>query len=373
MSNFFDIMLKNKKIFFFINLIFFIYGLLINFYFFYILLFLFLIWFYKKRKKNIFLILGYIFLGFFIYDMTDFKSQEDNNYRIESQIEYEIDKNYGYYPKKDSTLEERIYFKNNLIKIINYNINKFGHREINNNNPTEKCIIFHGGSFTFGQTLNNSETLPYYTKTILMDNFNIYNYAFNGYGAHQFLSKIENNYLDELIYCKDTIIVYQFIPDHIARSAGKRSWGDRSPRYILINEHEIKQNGFFSHFPYKIIMKFRKNIRNSRFLSLVLNLDRVSKKDELIFFNIIKKIEKLSEKKFKKVQFIYIFWESEDKSKYAKIYNYYLNSNFININNLNIKEEYKKNSIPGDNHPAKEYNLILANEIKKKISELNVN
>ena len=42
------------------------------------------------------------------------------------------------------------------------------------------------------------------------------------------------------VLCKESIIVYQFIPDHIARSAGKRSWGDRSPRYILFNEHEIK-------------------------------------------------------------------------------------------------------------------------------------
>ena len=144
------------------------------------------------------------------------------------------------------------------------------------------------------------------------------------------------------------------------------------PMYEMVFD-EIKQNGLFSHYPFKIIMKFRKNVRNSRFLSLVLNLDRVSKKDELIFFNIIKKIEKLSEEKFQKAQFIYIFWETEDKSKYANIYNYYLSSNFININNLNIKDEYKKNSIPGDNHPTKEYNLILANEIKKKISELNVN
>ena len=369
MSKFFEIINKNKKFFFTLNLFFLIYGVLINFYILYILLFFFFIFFYKKVKKIIFLIFAYTFLSFFIFDISDFKNEEINNYRIESQIEYEIDKNYGYYPKKNSSLEENIYFKNKLIKKINYNINRFGHREIENINSSKKCIIFHGGSFTFGQTLNNSETLPYYIKEILMNNYNIYNYAFNGYGAHQFLSKVENNYLDEVMHCKDVIITYQFIPDHIARSAGKRSWGDRSPRYILINDDEIKQNGFFSHFPFKIIMKLRKNVRNSKFLSLIFNLDKVSKKDEIVFLNIIKKIEKLSEKKFQKVQFIYLFWEAKDKLKYKKIYNYFLKSNFINISSLNIKEEYKKNLIPGDNHPTKEYNLILANEVIKKISE----
>ena len=51
-------------------------------------------------------------------------------------------------------------------------------------------------------------------KSVLDDDFNVFNYAFNGYRAHQFLSKIENEYIDE-IKIKKLFILYQFIPDHI--------------------------------------------------------------------------------------------------------------------------------------------------------------
>ena len=53
-------------------------------------------------------------------------------------------------------------------------------------------------------------------------------------------------------------MIYQFIFDHIGRTAGKRSWGDKSPRYIF-KDNKLIQKGFFSDFPFKIIMKLRKN------------------------------------------------------------------------------------------------------------------
>jgi hypothetical protein len=33
----------------------------------------------------------------------------------------------------------------------------------------------------------------------------------------------------------------------------------------------------------------------------------------------------------------------------------------------NIDENFKSNKIPGDNHPTKEFNIIIAKELKKLI------
>ena len=74
--------------------------------------------------------------------------------------------------------------------------------------------------------------------------YNIFNFAFNGYGPHQFLAKLKSTNSDEIEHCNDIVIIYQFIYDHIARTAGKRSWGDKSPRFIFKNEQLI-QKGFF--------------------------------------------------------------------------------------------------------------------------------
>ena len=64
----------------------------------------------------------------------------------------------------------------------------------------------------------------------------------------------------EIGHCEKIIVVYKFIYDHIKRTSGKRSWGDKSPRYVY-NKNQLVQNGFFSDFPFKIIMKIRKNFR----------------------------------------------------------------------------------------------------------------
>ena len=65
-------------------------------------------------------------------------------------------------------------------KKINYTINEYGHRislEVD-----QALFITHGGSITFGQSVNDDENLPYYTFKNLNNKFSVYNYAFNGYG-----------------------------------------------------------------------------------------------------------------------------------------------------------------------------------------------
>ena len=47
------------------------------------------------------------------------------------------------------------------------------------------------------------------------------NYAFNGYGPHQFLSKIENSHTSEIKECKEISLIYFYINDHI-KDYGKK-------------------------------------------------------------------------------------------------------------------------------------------------------
>ena len=344
-------------------------GIVLNIYLFYFAFFYFLIKIYLRTNRNIPLILAYIILGIFITDLSSYLKFEKNHYKIESNIEYDIDKNYGYYPPKNSKFKETVFFKDKILKENNYSINEFGHRKLfNKPNNLSKCIVFHGGSITFGQSLNDNEVLPFYLKNNLGDKYNIYNFAFNGYGPHQFLSKLKNNYLEEIKNCQDIIVIYQFIFDHIGRTAGKRSWGDKSPRYVL-QKKELIQKGFFSNYPYKIIMKIRKNFRNSKTLSLFFNLDKVSKKDKKVLLEILKQIELEVKKKFNKSEFIYIIWNNHNFNL-PKINNFFKNSNHIIIDDLDLSENIKKNMIPGDNHPTKEYNFIVAKELEKKVKIL---
>ena len=219
-------------------------ALFLNFKFLFIFLFLFFFKFYLTFKKIYFLISAHIFLSFFIIDMVAPKLiSNDNTYFIESNIKYSINDKYGYHPIKNKIFEENVYKKKKFLKKTTYTINENGHRisPINNKNY---CLFFHGGSITFGQSVNDEETLPYYTYKELDKKFSVFNYGFNGYGPHQFLSKIENNYLETPNICSKTLVIYLFIDDHVGRVVGKRSWGDKSPRYIF-KPGESRSKRFF--------------------------------------------------------------------------------------------------------------------------------
>ncbi len=256
---------------------------------------------YRANNKYIYIIISCFFITFFLFDIIIKTKHPNSAYITKTEIEYEVNEHYGYHPKKNRKFNEEIYYKNNLFKKNNYTINNFGHRKIENSTKIiDNCIIFHGGSNIFGQSLNDNETLPFYVKSSLNNRYNVFNFGFNGYGPHQFLSKLENNYIEELSSCSNSIIIYLFIADHIGRTAGKRSWGDKSPRYIF-KDNKLIQKGFFSDFPFKIIMKLRKNFRNSRVFNIIHNVESVNKKDKQIYLSILKQIEKISKKNLKKL------------------------------------------------------------------------
>ena len=325
---------------------------------------------YFKIKKIFFLIISYIFFSFLLIDILAPKiTNKESIYFIESDMEYSINKQFGYYPKKNKVFIETTYRNKKLFKEIKYTINSFGHRVQFNKKDSNSCLLFYGGSITFGQSVNDDETLSFYTNRNLKYEYSVYNFAFNGYGPHQFLSKIENNYLEELNKCKYVKVIYLYIDDHIGRIVGKRSWGDKSPRYVL-NNNGIIQKGFFSDYPFKIVMKLRKNFRNSFIISKIYNLDSTNQKDEELFIKIINQIEKNISKRFEKVNFIYLLWDF-NSSRNKNIYRFFKNKKIIKINSLNINQNYKKNGIEGDNHPTKEFYEYLSFEVAKYIRNYN--
>lgn len=313
-----------------------------------------------SSNRIIYLILSYIFLTLIIFDFFAPKIfLKKSDYITNSNIDYSINKKFGYYPKKNSEFIEKVYFKKNLYRTNIYSINEYGHRDtFNIDLDYSNCIIFFGGSIIFGQSLNDNETLPYFVSKKIKSETSVFNYSFNGYGPHQFLSKIENGYVNELKNCENLKFVYFYINDHIGRTVGKRSWGADSPRYVL-DGSKLYQEGFFSTYPYKFIMKFRKNIRNSKIISRFYDANKISKKDVYLFVRILKEIEKKTKKMYYNSEMIYIIW-NKDNLNLKILNNFFNNKKILEIDKLNIPKNYYSNNIPGDNHPTKKFNDLLS-------------
>jgi hypothetical protein len=115
-----------------------------------------------------------------------------------------------------------IYHANYTI-VADSNINSFSfnHRAgyLNSNSPDPK-IIFLGCSFTFGEGVDDYETLPY--KIGSLQNISTLNLGGIGYGIHHtyeiFLDKYANKNNTNRIF------IYTMIPDHVLRASGLYDW-----------------------------------------------------------------------------------------------------------------------------------------------------
>lgn len=152
----------------------------------------------------------------------------------------------GYGPLPGQKVTATMTHRAGILYQVTYTIDGAGLR-ISPSYGTERsrCAIFFGGSFTFGEGVNDEEAMPY----LVGENSDLrsYNFGFHGYGPHQMLAALQEGIVQETIEgCEPAAIVYQAIFDHVLRAAGKRSWGRAGPRYALLPDGNVVRNGRFA-------------------------------------------------------------------------------------------------------------------------------
>jgi hypothetical protein len=110
------------------------------------------------------------------------------------------------------------------------------------------CILFFGGSFTFGEGVNDTQAMPYIVGAGSNDRYRVFNFGYRGYGPHQMLSALEHGTVDNVVgECKVRYVFYQAVRAHIKRSAGVRPMlaDKHGPRYRLPDHGELFYDGRF--------------------------------------------------------------------------------------------------------------------------------
>ncbi|WP_244395985.1 SGNH/GDSL hydrolase family protein [Beijerinckia indica] len=98
------------------------------------------------------------------------------------------------------------------------------------------AVVFFGDSFTFGEGVNDSDTLPQQFADLRHQQDRVLNLGFSGYGPQQFLRGVEAGYYDKIIGDQPKIFFFLTAPWHAQRTACKASWLARAPRYHLTDE-----------------------------------------------------------------------------------------------------------------------------------------
>jgi len=149
---------------------------------------------------------------------------------------FNLDPILGYKPTPNAVVEATKEVNGKTIYQAIYSIDRFSRRITPVKNKADKFLLFFGGSFTFGEGVNDNETLPYYVVKEA-NQYQPYNYGFHGYGPQEMLAKLESkNFASELTQ-KQGHLIYSFIDPHVERAAGSmyvyNGWGKDMPYFCL--------------------------------------------------------------------------------------------------------------------------------------------
>ncbi len=95
------------------------------------------------------------------------------------------------------------------------------------------AIVFFGDSYTFGDGVENSETLPQQLADLLTPRQRVVNLGFTGYSPQQFLREMETGRFDSVIGPDPKLFVFLTAAWHAERTACKAYWTPHAPYYAL--------------------------------------------------------------------------------------------------------------------------------------------
>jgi hypothetical protein len=134
---------------------------------------------------------------------------------------------------------------------VTYNFDKLYRRRVPGSvsNNADEFIIFLGGSQTFGEGLNDKDTIPALVQTNTASH-RVYNYAYRGYGPHQILRLLETRILRDEISEKRGIAFFQYFSFHVPRVVGTMSYigwaGGGAPYYHINSKDQLEYSGAFA-------------------------------------------------------------------------------------------------------------------------------
>ncbi len=270
----------------------------------------------------------------------------------------------GMAPDKNSKCTLTRIVNDSIVYKAVHTIDKYGRRFIPEKKfSSNESVLFFGCSFTYGDGIDDHETLPYQFQEAVDENYRIYNFAYSSYGAHQTLAILENQY--EKIGTEDynpKVAIYSAITDHIFRGAyvGIEKQG---PKYRLDETGKLYNKGLFSTLTAKINRYFLKSRVLGRLYSY---FDQPTQKDIDLVVNMINQSATIFKKRYHGKLYC-LLWEElwADKKLYEKFLTALRAKNLTVIEVKNILPNYYQSTddyfIYKDGHPT-----ALANQ---KISE----
>ena len=206
-------------------------------------------WLQNTLMMSLMLVLTVLFLEWICGVML--KSQTHNAPKIEGPTHSMMfDKDLGYKPKPDTSHTGIRTKDGKIIYSINYSTdaNSLRITPLDTTKPRTKYAQFYGCSMTFGEGVQNNETMPYFFGEY-DSTYRPYNFAYSGYGPHQMLARLETENAKKIVRENTGIGFYIYINDHVSRVLGTMTNygynGGQAPYYHKA-DGQLKHEGLFT-------------------------------------------------------------------------------------------------------------------------------
>jgi hypothetical protein len=271
---------------------------------------------------------------------------------------------YGYIYPSHSLRHESIYYADSLLLTATYSFDSIGRRYTPQTASHKlQSVIFFGCSYTYGDGVNDSETLP--AQYARLDTCSsIYNYAIDGWGPAQTLQELLHKSLANETQSDTATGIYVWIDDHLKRASLYKShylgWTQFFPCFVLQNDSLVYKGNFESVYPIRGCMF--QLLNNSIFLKNIDIPAHESAADYQLSCAILKASQVAFLHQFKSGKFIVFLYPDNGSAlisylKKAKI------DYIVSDRNLLRQSDF----IPRHGHPNKSANLKLAHFLYSSI------
>lgn len=260
---------------------------------------------------------------------------------------------------------------------ITYNTDAEGRRKIPNQGAARnKNLIFLGDSFTYGEGVEDEQTLPAQVAAG-QNQFRVSNYSFHGWGPGNILRRLSlENFGQDLAKSPGGRAIYVFIDHHIARVTGSLNvyrqvsdWTQHLPYYSLDAEGHLQTAGMIRDHrgwldPVFVLLS------HSQILNyLNVDLPLPSEEHLKLVAAMVAEMRDILNRKLNTMNFTMVFYPGTTASHWLKPFLDAQGISTLDYSNLYLEKYLEVPAILPDGHPSAAADEFLAKQI---ISDLNL-
>jgi hypothetical protein len=272
----------------------------------------------------------------------------------------------GYAITPGAEAHHRRAFRGETIYDVKYTANEYGAR-FTRGNSKGPTWLFMGCSFTFGEGLNDDETLPSQVSKALGYRANVVNYGTSGYGPHQVLRELElKKFPDSILPVRH--VVFQTIEAHVRRSAGRARWDLTGPRYQLSGDTVVHHGSFHSPRFVGFIARLGKSAAVRFFMDRYYFDQSFSDRDLELYGRIVERSARLARDNLG-ADFTILFWDDSTPGA-ARILARLEKTGLplLRVSSVIPRSRFSEYKYPHDNHPLAKANVLLGTYVARSLA-----